>query len=185
LAQFQQRIGAVSERALRHDGILLHGIRYCSDTLQSIIGKFGEGVKVRVLFDPEDLGAIQVWGPSDENPVTVLAIDQAYACGLTELQNDMVRKLTRERGAQAENRTALLDAKHQLVVTVQELMASRKQHHRRKSATIRGLSSSNPSAEIQLVTPAPSVTASQKNSPRPDPPGEKPEPAYRSFRLKI
>lgn len=148
LRDLQRRIGRVDERALRRDGIWLNGIRYRGDELQPILSAHGEGVRVRVLFDPEDLSAIQVWGPSQETPITVMAVDQDYARGLTLRQNELIRIRLREQGAASENRTALERAKHELVIAVQELMDSRKQRHRRKAAAIRGLSSSRPQADI-------------------------------------
>ncbi|WP_211473232.1 Mu transposase C-terminal domain-containing protein [Collimonas humicola] len=184
LRQLQQRIGLVSERALRRDGIWLQGIRYSDESLQPIIGKFGEGVRVRVLFDPEDLGAIQVWGPSDEIPRTVLAIDQTYARGLTARQNEMIRTMMREQGVAAEDRVALQEAKHQLVLAVQALMASRKQRHRRKAAAIVGASSSKPKTELFDDVPQSLNLLPGKDDESDDQKDEMPVPVYRSFQLK-
>lgn len=182
LRQMQQRIGLVSERALRRDGIWLHGIRYSGDSLQPILRAFGEGVRVRVVFDPEDLGAIQVWGPNDETPATVLAMDQSYARGLTMRQNEMIRASLREQGAAAEDRAALENAKHQLAITVQELMASRKQRHRRKAAALQGISTNRPASEPvnskAALPPVPKIS-----TPPDDGTGSPPVPVYPSFQL--
>lgn len=182
LRELQQRIGLVSERALRRDGIWLHGIRYSGDALQPILRAFGEGVRVRVVFDPEDLGAIQVWGPNDETPATVLAMDPSYACGLTVRQNELIRTSLREQGAAAEDRAALEHAKHQLAVAVQELMASRKQRHRRKAAALQGINSNKPAPNPMkpTVTPPP---APKKSTPPDDCADAPPVPAYPSFKF--
>lgn len=152
LHALQRRIGQVSERALRQDGIQLNGIRYNSDALAPMLRAFGAGVQVRVLYDPQDLGEIQVWGPDDMDPVVVKALDQSYASGLTVRQNEMIRSLLREQGAAKENRASLERARHELSRSVGELMISRKQRERRRAAAIRGISSSKPEEPLTVPT---------------------------------
>lgn len=142
---FKRRIGQIEERTLRADGIQLHGIRYNGDPLAPLLRTFGPGTKVRVLFDPEDLGEIHVWGPNDTEPVTVLALDQSYAAGLTALQNGLIRTTVRETGASQYNPAALSDAKQEIVRTVESLMSSKKQRDRRRAAEILGSSTSKSS----------------------------------------
>lgn len=146
----QQRIGQIEERALRNDGIVLHGIRYNSDALAPMLRAYGAGTKVRVLYDHEDLGDIQVWGPDSAEPVCVLALDQGYARGLTALQNDMIRAAVREKGASQQDQTALQQAKQDIIKVVESLMGSRKQRDRRHAAAIRGLSMSKAESSLQV-----------------------------------
>lgn len=155
LRALQRRIGLVSERSLRRDGVVLHGIRYNGDTLDPILRAYGSGVQVRVIYDPEDLGEIQVWGPDDAEPVSVLALDQTYAKGLTVRQNEMIRGLLRAQGAAAENKPALQRARNELVQAVEGLMASRKQRDRRRAAAIRGMSSNRPERDLKPAEPSP------------------------------
>ncbi len=151
LRDFQRRIGLVAERSLRRDGVSLRGIRYNGEALGKILRAYGEGVKVRVLYDPEDLGEIQVWGPEDVDPILVHALDQEYAKGLTQKQNELVRAHLREQGIEVENRGALQRARAEIVQTVEALMASRKQRDRRRAAAIRGMSSNRPALDLQRV----------------------------------
>ncbi|MGV8991612.1 MAG: Mu transposase C-terminal domain-containing protein [Thiobacillus sp.] len=169
LRTLQRRIGLVSERTLRQDGITLRGIRYNGDELGPILRAYGAGVKVRVLYDPEDLGEIQVWGPDDAEPVAVLALDQGYANSLTERQNEIVRAHLRERGATVENKVALQGARAEIARAVEELMASRKQRDRRRAAAIRGMSSNRPERDLKqppkvLALPKPKKRAKQASS---------------------
>lgn len=150
----QQRIGLVTERSLRRDGINLLGIRYNGDTLSPILRAYGEGVKVRVLYDPEDLAAIQVWGPDSDEPVEVMALDQHYAKGLTARQNELIRTRLREAGAESEDRPTLIKARNDLTQVVEELMQSRKQRDRRKAAALRGITNSQPERSLP-TTPIP------------------------------
>lgn len=185
IRDLQCRIGMVSERALNRSGILLNGIWYSGDELKTISNAYGPGVRVRVLFDPEDLGAIQVWGPNQEQPFTILAVDQAYACGLTILQNDLIQKSERKKGRSTEDTAALLRAKHEIAAAAQEMMSSRKQRQRRRSGAIRGLSSSRPQADV--VVPPEALPAGARAEGRRRPPAgesELPLARYATFRVK-
>jgi len=149
----QRRIGLVKSRCLRRDGIQINGIRYNADALQPILSAYGEGVQVRVSYDAEDLGEIQVWGPNDADPVSVLALDQAFACGLTLRQNEIVRDLLREQGAAAEDTVALERARHELAHSISQLMVSRKQTARRRGAALKGISSNLPGGTAPPAAP--------------------------------
>jgi putative transposase len=140
----QQRIGEVDERALRHDGILLHGIRYNGDMLEPILRAYGPTVKVRVLYNSEDLGNIYVWGPDQTEPVCVPALDQGYARGLTLRQNDLIQTMLRDKGLSSQNSTALRQARQDIVQAIDALLGSRKQRDRHRAAALLGLSSSKP-----------------------------------------
>lgn len=159
---FKRRIGVVCERSLRRDGITHFGIRYNSDALSPILRAYGEGIKVRVLHDPEDLGEIQVWGPDDADPVTVLALDLDYAKGLTSRQNESIRALLREQGAAVEDKSALQRARSDMVKVVDNLMASRKQRHRRRAAALKGMSSNNPDLDLKPAVPPSEVHRPKK-----------------------
>lgn len=145
LRTLQRRIGLVEERSLRRDGIFLNGIRYSGEELGPILRAFGEGVRVRLVYDPEDLGEIQVWGPNDAEPVTVKALDYEFAHGLTVKQNEFIRQYVREQGAAAINKAALERARYELAQAIEALMTNRKHTARRRSAALRGMSSSKPS----------------------------------------
>lgn len=180
----QRRIGLVNERALRRDGIFLNGIRYTGAELQPIISKYGEGVRVRVVFDPEDLGMIQVWGPDQEMPLSAYAVNQDYAQHLTLRQNELIRLRLREQGADTEDRVALQRAKHELTMVVQELMESRKQRSRRKAAAIQGISSSRPQDETTSVPTLAKTKPIKSQLPPIESKNTLPMARYESFRVK-
>jgi putative transposase len=144
LHRLQQRIGLSASRKLRRDGFELNGIRYNGDVLAPVLRQYGEGVAIRVVFDPEDLGDVHVWGPDDAEPHLVQALDLTYARGMTLRQNTLIRQIMREEGASAEDRGALQRARNDIAQAVSELMTSRKQKARQRSAAIRGISSSKP-----------------------------------------
>lgn len=139
------------ERKLRRTGLELHGIRYNGEAVSRILKRYGEGISVRVVFDPDDLGEVQVWGPEDEAPATVRAIDFEYAQGLTVQQNELIREAARAAGADAEDRVAIHRARAEIAGQIESLMLSRKLRARRKSAVLRGISSSQPEGKVSHV----------------------------------
>lgn len=147
----QKRIGKVATRSLRRDGILLQGIRYNNDELGGLLRAYGEGIRVRVLYDSQDLGEIQVWGPDAEEPFTVQALDQAYALGLTELQNELIQQSLKEAGEQSVNREALAKARSDLSGHIDILLESRKLRERRRGGAISGVNNNNPDIKASSI----------------------------------
>ena len=101
-----------------------------------------------MVFDPDDLGQVQVWGPDDNEPMAVRAVDFAYADGLSVRQNDLIRQTVRERGDSAEDKAALQRGRAGIAATVETLMVNRKQKARHRSAAIRGISSAQPEGRV-------------------------------------
>jgi putative transposase len=168
LKSLQRRIGLVRERALRPDGVNVEGIRYADDSLLPLLKKWGAGTKVRVVLDAEDLGDVQVWGPEEPDPVTVLAADQAYAKGLTLTQHQLLRQQVREAGKDAEDTQELITAKYQMAVALEQLVTSRKQRTRRRAAQVHGITSTKPQGRLEPasvpVAPAPKKVEVSKQS---------------------
>jgi len=144
LQLLQQRIGQSASRKLRRDGFELNGIRYNGEILAPVLRRYGEGVEVRVVFDPEDLGTVYVWGPDDSSPHQVQATDLSYAHGMTLQQNKLIRQAMKEAGASSSDRFAVQRARSEMQRAVEELMTHRKQTARQRSARFQGISSRKP-----------------------------------------
>lgn len=166
LNSFFARIGRSEHRKLSKKGIELFGLFYSSVALSPMVMRYGEGVKVRVVFDPENLGEILVWSPEGDEPVSVRALDFAYANGLTQRQHGLINRAVREAGASTEDRPAVQRARAQIVSEVEAMMESRKVRTRRRSAAIRGISSSAPQGVSQSLQGDP--------APLPPPPANSP-----------
>ena len=164
----QQRIGLVAERKLRHDGIWLNSIRYASDALLPTLCAYGEGVSVRIVFDPENLGNIHVWPPEHESPLIIPAAHFEYANGLTTVQHNILRKILLDDGKKAEDLPALMAARQQLTEALENLMNSRKQGKRKNAARINGKTSEDPNRVFDSKQPvepkAPSEQIEKKAS---------------------
>jgi putative transposase len=116
-----------------------------------------------------------------------MAVDQEFASGLTMRQNESIRERLREEGKSAEDQESLQQAKHQIALAIQELMASRKQRQRRQAAALRGISSNKPEPAVIAPTKAKPVKTPRPNpklAPSPPLPESPPTPAYSSFQLK-
>lgn len=181
LDDLQRRIGMAEERTLRRDGIVLKGIRYAGPDLDPILRTWGPGIKLRLVFDAEDLGSIQVWAPEQQDPVTVPALNQAYAKGLTLLQHELIQQQVRECGHSAENPDALAKAKYDLAIAVDELLKGRKQRGRRRAANIHGKTSTHPEARLNPGTPPKPVT---KPIPTPEAALDEPPAPLPTFQLE-
>lgn len=178
--ELRRRIGLVEERTLQRDGLTLDGIRYVGQSLDAIMRAWGLGVKLRIVYDPEDLGEIQVWAPEQQDPVSVLAVNQAYAKNLTSAQHKMVQAQLREDGKKVNDPCALLQAKYDLAVSVDALQQSRKQGERRRGAKLQGVTSARPEARFQAQSPQKTAAKPIFTSPTED---GKPVPRP-TFRLK-
>jgi putative transposase len=150
VCDLQRRIGQVTERGLTPSGVVLKGIRYNSDELAPLLRAYGSGTKVRVLYDSEDLGEIQIWGPDAQEPISVPALNQTYARGLTLLQNDLIRQSVRENGLSDQDSSALERARQVITETVDALLSSRKQRDRRRAAAILGQTSRKDDTRLEM-----------------------------------
>jgi len=128
-----QSFGIPSSRSLRKDGILINGLRYSDPGLQSILNRYGPGIQVSVVYDPDDLGQIKVFEPDvHEEFVSVNAVHFSYADGLTQFQNKVIQAQMRERGEDTSNEKSLMEAKSEIATWADALVQQSKTSNRRK-----------------------------------------------------
>lgn len=141
-------LGIPTTRHVRHDGITLAGLRYSADALISIMQRFREGVSVRVVYDPEDLGKILVWAPGENAPFVAPAVWVDYADGLTLIQHRLIRAIAREHRMDEQRESSLLYAKSELAQAMRDLMSNRSLRSRKKFARIHGANSAQPAKRL-------------------------------------
>jgi putative transposase len=163
-AALQRRIGMVEQRVLHSYGIDLHNVRYCGAALARLFDLHGAGTAVRIVFDPEDVGEIQVWGPQEQEPITVRAQLYEEYRGITSSQAKFLHERTTEMGLSLHDKAALQKARVDLAESVQALLGSRKQRDRRRSAAMRGLSATR-GDEIEKGTNLPQSPPPQRETP--------------------
>lgn len=165
----KRRIGSNVTRRLRKSGFEVNGIRYSDPSMAPILRRYGEGAQVRVVFDPEDLGYVQIWGPDDDDPVQVRAVNFEHAKGLTAQQSALIRQAVREGGFSSEDATAVRRARNDIATTIESLMTSRKLSERRRAAALRASSNIRPeptglaSVASRGTTPRPAHTAPKRS----------------------
>ena len=127
-------LGKIDERVLGHEGVLINNLLYNSVGLGEIRRRCGERVKVKVKWDPNDLGHAHVEDPRTHQFVMAPALRQDYAAGLTVFQHKAVRRfqaLQAERGSPIED---VYEAKLRLTELVEEEIRHGRRFRTRKAA---------------------------------------------------
>lgn len=112
-------LGMVVQRVIFHYGIELEGLKYNSPELGELRRRLGPGTKVELTFDPGDLGHINVLDPQKGAYVVVLAVNQAYAKGLSLWQNKVIRRYAHQRLDARTDMVALAQAKAEIRALVE------------------------------------------------------------------
>ncbi|WP_370153693.1 DDE-type integrase/transposase/recombinase [Ferrovibrio sp.] len=86
----------IADRTIQHYGVQLLGLIYQSEELAAIRLANRGAVTVTVRYDVSDLGSINVIDPGTGIAISVPAIDQEYARGLSLQQHRVFRKYRRE-----------------------------------------------------------------------------------------
>lgn len=145
-------VGVPLRRSLRHDGIVVYGLRYSGDELEAILRKHGEGVRLTILSDHADLGQIRVCEPDSTEVVHVVqANDYEYASGLTLEQHRLIRAEVKAQGQSATDIETLYAGKRAIQVYISELMLNKKHSKRRQGARLSAQANNS-------VKPAPTRT---------------------------
>ncbi|WP_081989705.1 Mu transposase C-terminal domain-containing protein [Burkholderia sp. ABCPW 111] len=151
-------LGLDVERRLGKSGILLNGLYHSSDDLQPIIDAYGPGVPVRVTYDPDDIGAIWVWPPNSPERILVRANLYEYANGLRLSQHKLIQAALREQQKSDHIFENLMQARIELMESVDKLLSSRSLRARRKATKTLGISSDRPTGNLhQIVSEQPSL----------------------------
>ncbi|NUA30562.1 Mu transposase C-terminal domain-containing protein [Cupriavidus basilensis] len=137
-------LGISTTRSLRHDGIRLHNLYYASGALQSILRAYGEGVKVRVTYDPENLGRVHVWSPDSQDPVVAYATELDYAAELTLTQHKLLQDIVVKKGQDETDLKALMQAKIDLAAAIRAQFTGKRLRDRKRAAKAMGISTERP-----------------------------------------
>ncbi|MDF0499979.1 DDE-type integrase/transposase/recombinase [Burkholderia cenocepacia] len=149
------RIGETHTRTLSHYGVELNNLRYNDPALLKIRSRYGPRVKVEVISYFDDVSRIAVIDPDSKVPITIPALDQEYAYGLTREQHRLLCARARENGKGLVDQSALAKAKSEIRALISEFALSKSQRKRQKSAVWRGVGTE--AADI-LATPSSTTT---------------------------
>ncbi|MET0752748.1 MAG: Mu transposase C-terminal domain-containing protein, partial [Pyrinomonadaceae bacterium] len=88
-------LGAIDHRTVSKKGIAWNRLQYNSDELGLIRRKLKKGQKVAFKYNPLDISIIYVADPSNDQYITVPALWQEYAAGLTLWQHTIIQRYNR------------------------------------------------------------------------------------------
>ncbi|WP_322063930.1 Mu transposase C-terminal domain-containing protein [Burkholderia cenocepacia] len=158
-------LGLETERRLGKSGIHLHCLYYSSDDLQPIVDTYGPGILVRVTYDPDDIGAIWVWAPDSADRILVRANLYEYANGLRLSQHKLIRGALLEQQKNDRVLENLMQARIELMESIDKLLSSRSVRTRRKAAKALGVNGVRPTGNLhQLVSVQPSRPKVQRET---------------------
>lgn len=112
-------VGKVEYRSLSVKGIRLQHLNYCSQEIVSWLTegdfrRYAPNGKVKIKYDPEDLGMIWVQHPKTHKYQEVKALEFDYAHNLTEWQHAVITRHAREEVNERLNLPALDRAKEKI-----------------------------------------------------------------------
>ena len=88
-------LGAIDHRTVSKKGIAWNNLQYNSDELGLIRRKLKKGQKVAFKYNPLDISIIYVADPDSDQYITVPALWQEYAAGLTLWQHTVIQRYNR------------------------------------------------------------------------------------------
>ncbi len=123
-----------AERALGRTGIDFESLRYQSPDLARLRSVVPAGTRVRVKYDPGDLGGVHVYDSTGGGGwLHVPALDQEYASGLSLWKHRALRRLVLAEKGEVDIH-ALAEAKERVREIAQEEMKSTRKVRGRKRA---------------------------------------------------
>lgn len=157
VAELCTHLGVDCERSVRHDGIRLHGLQYVSDDLLPIMEAYGEGVRVRVTYDPDDIHFIHVRSPDSHDRIQVRALHADYAKGLRLVQHKLIQRHLKAQERSEEDPEALHQARLEIATAMSSAIFDKRLKKRRRAMKIAGISNENPTGTTIGVTNVPSA----------------------------
>jgi putative transposase len=111
-------LGRIETRTITKYGIAFECLDYNSEELKFLRMDVGS-MPIKFKYDPTDIGVIYVNDPRNDRYLTVPALDQRYAKGLSLWQHQVIKRYAREElNVNAEDTAALLRAKK----TIQDIV---------------------------------------------------------------
>lgn len=125
------------ERIAMRYGIYLMGLRYNDANLYVIRSKLGERPRLRIKYDPEDLGKITVWDPVDGRYLPVHCTNPVHAKGVSERQHLDVLRHQRACPVQIDPKSVMATMRDNLQTVDKARRAQKKAKFQQEVATPR------------------------------------------------
>lgn len=125
-------LGRVAYRKISSSGIKILNLRYNAEALAPLRTQRQEQ-KVKIKYDPSDLGSIYVYDPTNQAYLEVEALDQEYARGLSLWKHRIILRTARQDEDKVDV-LALARAKRKIQEIVQQSKSSKKTRIRSRAA---------------------------------------------------
>lgn len=113
-------LGKIATRRLTHKGIEINNLFYNSREAGEVIRRLGGEHDVTVRFADDELGHIYILVPDTNQYITIPAVDQAYAKGMSLWQHKICRRYAVKELAGRTDTLALAEAKRRIRDLVEE-----------------------------------------------------------------
>ncbi|MCD9186339.1 MAG: Mu transposase C-terminal domain-containing protein [Pyrinomonadaceae bacterium] len=113
-------LGAIDFRTVSKKGIAWNNLQYNSDELGLIRRKLKKGQKVSLKYNPLNISVIYVADPENDQYITVPALWQEYAAGLTLWQHTVIQRYNRIQLKKDYNFASICRAKELIRQIVRE-----------------------------------------------------------------
>jgi putative transposase len=164
-------LGRIAHRVIQPYGIEFMRLRYNSQDLAPLRTSL-DGAKVKIKYDPTDLGCIHVYDPQKQVYIEVECLDREYAQGLSLWKHRVILNLARKEQAKVDI-LGLARAKRRIQEIVERSKADKKIRSRSRIArwktggkpVTRGEENDSPSLDETVPLLSPTSPETQPDSP--------------------
>jgi putative transposase len=125
MSELKILLGAVEQRTVSSKGIAWNNLQYNCEELGLLRRTLKEGQKVTFKYNPIDISVIYVADPSSDRYITVPALWQEYAAGLTLWQHTIIQRFNRFNLQQEYDLVSICKAKEKVRQIVSNLWHER------------------------------------------------------------
>lgn len=122
-------LGRRLARTLTHKGIEFEGLFYNSPELSKLRMQLGDRLNVEISVNDGDIGSLVVFSPDKTRMFTALALNQAYANGLTAWQHKVCKRFAAREMSKYDS-SGWLAAKERIAELIREEFAQKKARSR-------------------------------------------------------
>lgn len=143
-------LGKIAYRKISGTVIHFQNLEYSDSILATIRTNQDKEGRVKIKYDPTDLGMIYVYDAFWSRFVPVPAVDQEYAKGLTEFQHEVICKFIRRTNQARIDRKALVEAKEYIRRKIAEAFADRPRKLKSARKVVKWMAFEDP-AKAQII----------------------------------
>ena len=166
--------GKVEYRTISGTVINFKNLQYSHSDLVKISANLKTDERVKIKYDPTNLGMIYVYDAFWSCFIPVPAVDQEYAQGLTEWQHEVICKFIRRTNKARVNRKALIEAKEYIRRKIADAFGKRPRKLSAAGKIARWMEFEDPS-EIRIIPISDKESSGNESDANVDSPSQEPK----------